>query len=509
MQTLIPEPVTAEAHPIGKRWGRALGFGLTARTLLLLAAATLVSIPAFLHSRTPWSMFAVDALLLSAALADAWMLPAPERFTVTRRFLRAPELGLPTDVEITAVHHAGGVYQLHFTDDLHSALRSIDALPVMTCYPNDPASAVYRAMPGRRGDAALGPLYVRYRSVLGLAERWAVADLRQAIRVYAAGEQAKDSTALYLLRARQIEMEKRRVRQLGLGREFETLREYQPGDEVRNISWTATARHNRLITQQYATERSQQVWIVLDAGRLSRTALVLGDFPRHVPEESRMVQHRGAKVGEAARTVGTPAELVAEHGAADSGLGVVTQLDQSAAAAGMLARVVVQSGDRCALLTYGRAVQQQLLPGTGALHLRRIIDALAQVHSESAEADHLMASTRLRQMQRRRGLVLWITEMTESAGRPEIVAAATGLVRRHVVVLVLLQHPELEELAARTPANAREMFASAAAQEMLERRRLTLAQLRAQGVLVVETRANAVAADAISKYLEVKAGGQM
>ncbi len=513
MQTLIPEPVTSRAHPKGKRLGRALGFGLTVRTLLLLAACTLLSIPAFLHSRTPWLMFAADALLLLAALADAVTLPAPERFTLTRRFVHAPELGIPVDVELSATCDAAGVYWLRLTDDLHATLQALAMPMTLVCYPNDTVCGSYQAIPSRRGDLPLGQLYLRYRSVLRLAERWAVADLRQTIRVYAAGEQASDSSSLYLLRARQIELEKRRLRQIGLGREFETMRDYQPGDEIRNISWTATARHNRLITQQFTTERSQQVWIVLDAGRLSRTAFTLKTAEAPESQRERMPQVREANLGGvAARSPGSAPTLLSEPQAHDDNhvsVRLVTQLDQAASAAGLLARVITQSGDRCALLTYGRRIQQQLLPGTGALHLRRLIDALSQVRSESAEADHLLASTRLRQLQRRRGLVLWITEMTESAGRPEIVAAVTDLVRRHLVVLVLLQHPELEQLATAAPANARGMFAAAAAQEMLERRRLTLSQLRAHGVLIVETTANAVAADTISKYLEVKAGGKL
>ena len=313
--------------------------------------------------------------------------------------------------------------------------------------------------------------------MFGLVERWAVADLRQTVRVYPAGEQANESSELFLLRARQIELEKRRLRRIGLGREFETMRDYQTGDELRNVSWTATARHNKLITQQFTTERSQQVWIVLDAGRLSRTAFELKETTVAAAE------------GDVTR--------------------IVTQLDQAASAAGQLARVIAQSGDRSALLTYGRGVQQQILPASGALHLRRMVDALSQVRSETSEANHLMASMRLRQLQRRRGLVLWITEMTESAGRPEIVTAVTNLVRRHLVVLVLLQHPELEALAAATPKDARAMYASTAAQEMLEQRRIALAQLRAQGVLVVETSAAAVASDSISKYLEVKSQGRL
>jgi len=88
-----------------------------------------------------------------------------------------------------------------------------------------------------------------------------------------------------------------------------------------------------------------------------------------------------------------------------------------------------------------------------------------------------------------------------------VVAAASELVRRHLVVLILLTHPELDALAVREPRTIDEMFASTAAQEMLERRRTTLAQLRQQGVLVVETTPTEVGADAITKYLEVKAQG--
>ena len=106
MQTLIPTPVTHEARPKGKRLGRALGFGLTPRALLLLAAALLLAAPSFLHGHTPWLMFGVDAVLLAAMIADAMTLPAPERFVFTRTFVHAPELGLPAEIEITAIKSA-------------------------------------------------------------------------------------------------------------------------------------------------------------------------------------------------------------------------------------------------------------------------------------------------------------------------------------------------------------------------------------------------------------------
>ena len=486
MQTLIPEPATATAQPTG-RTGSWAGYGLTPLTMLLLLAGFLAAVPAFWHPRLIWAMFAYDGLILLLAAVDAAMLPPPRAITVTRSFLDSPEIGQPTRIELAITQDPrglmdSGVLDLRIVDDLHPSLVATPITQRVDAYPRDPALAVQTIYPRERGDFALGRVYLRYRGVFRLIERWGAAAPTQRIRVYPAKEQSGENAEFYLMRARQIEQQKRRLRLRGVGREFESLRDYQQGDELRNVSWTATARRGYLVTRQFTVERSQQVWIVLDAGRLSRTAFDLKRTGAQYLHE-------------------TESEQSAAH------LLTVTQLDQATTAAVMLAQVVASSGDKFALMTYGRKVQQALTPGTGPLHLRLLIDLLSQSRSEPAEADHLHAVARLKNMQRRRGLIVWITEMADSAGRPELVTAAAELVRQHLVVLVLLQHPELDALAAHKPATQEEMYRAAAAQEMLERRRETMAQLRRQGVLIVETTAGEVGINAISKYLEVKAQG--
>jgi uncharacterized protein (DUF58 family) len=104
-------------------------------------------------------------------------------------------------------------------------------------------------------------------------------------------------------------------------------------------------------------------------------------------------------------------------------------------------------------------------------------------------------------------MILWITELADSARRPEIVDAALDLARRHLLLLVVLGNPELDAAAARQPGNVSEMFVATAAEEVLERRRALVAGLRARGVLVVETTPGAAKADAINEYLKVKARG--
>ena len=478
IQTLVPGAVRAAAR------GRWFGYALTPRALALLAAGCLLAIPGFFHARWIWAIAAWDGLVLLLAGLDAVLLPAPAKITVERRFGNSPVLGQRTAITIEVTQASNQILEMAVTDALHPALEAMPVTKRMPAYPRDPARATIECTPNARGDVTLGEVFLRYRGALRLAERWVSADLGQNVRVYPPMERSPEDTALYLLRIRQIALEKRRLRLRGLGREFESLREYQSGDELRNIAWPATARRGKPITREFTTERSQQVWIVLDAGRLSRTAFEV---------------RRKARVSDASSFSGAEPN--------EGFVLTLTQLDQSSGAAVALAQAVMQAGDKAALLVYGRRIQQQLLPAAGAGHLRQFVDSLSQVRAEASEANHLAAAARLKHLQRRRGLILWITELADSARRPEVVDAAVDLARRHLVLLVVLGHPELQELAARKPETVEQMFVSTAAMEILERRQQILARLRAQGVLVVETTPGTVKADAINEYLEVKARG--
>ncbi len=534
MRRLIPPSASGRARPLGQT-GRLFGFGLTPRALWLVVAGTLLALPAFWRPHAVWFMVAWDVLLVLLVIWDTARLPRPRQLTVSRTFLDSPQLGVPTRVELAVTSEADQVLDLRLIDDLHPALVGTPEIQRMEVFPREPATVQLTVWPRERGDFALRRVYLRYRGALALAERWAAAELavtqgaetraaagelaahrpgaagraqvampiheaetiagdsgfgnhyrngtRQQVRVFPAHEQARGDNEFFLLRARQMERQRRQLRLRGTGREFESLRDYQPGDELRAVSWTATARRGRVVTRQFMAERSQQVWVVLDAGRLSRTAFELrrGDGPRFAGE--------------------TEAERDQVHRL------TVTQLDQATTAAVMLAQVVGQTGDKLGLLTYGTAVQQVLPPGTGPAHLRLLIDLLSATRSEAAEGDPLLAVARLKQLQRRRGLIVWITELPDTAGRPEMVLAAASLAKLHLVVLVLLKHPELDALASALPATAEAMFQAAAATEMGERRRETIARLERGGVLIVETTAGEIGVRAVSEYLEIKSKG--
>ena len=322
--TVQPESVRAVAQPRGR-----FAWALTSRTLYLLLAGCLFLLPAFFHARYAVGMLVWDIAVLCAAAVDAVRLPRPAAIEVERMWLGAPCLRREVEVELGLTQHGRAVLRCRCIDDLPSPFVETPVSHALDLYPESRTAVRYRFMPSQRGDHVTGKLYLQYRSTIGLAERWAMADLVQTVRIYPT-LCTPEENRLYLARHNRIELQMRMRRQRGLGRDFESLRDYLEGDVIRDFCWTASARRGALVTRLYEMEKSQPVWLVLDAGRL-----------------------QGARVGR------------------------YTKLDQGAAAALALAQIALIAGDRVGLLVYGRDMQQLVLPGRGAAHLRLLLNALA------------------------------------------------------------------------------------------------------------------------------------
>jgi len=448
---MVGEPARSPAAPVGR-----LSFGFTKRTLLLLLLGTLWFVPAFFVRRFIWGVVAWDATVLLFALVDGWLLPAPRLIEATRSWISAAALGSSSEVELAVLQRGRRLLLCRVMDDLPAAFMQAPHWLEATCYPGIPATWRYAFTPRQRGDHPAGKLYVRYRSLIGLLERWSAADLTQTVRIYPATRTAQEQN-LFLARNRQLELQLRKQRQRGLGRDFETLRDYLDGDDLRDVCWKASARRGALITKQYQTERSQAVWLLIDAGRLLQ-----------------------------ARVSG------------------YTKLDYATATALSMSQLALASGDRVGLLAYGRETQQLIAPRRGGGQLRQILDALALVRGEAAEADHLRATVTLNRLQPRRSLVLWLTDPAETSMQPEVAEGAAQLMRRHLVLFVAIEQRDLRQIAGMRPENQQQMFAGAAAQEMVHWRELLLARLRQRGALTLETYPEEMTSFVLNRYLEIK-----
>jgi uncharacterized protein (DUF58 family) len=476
--SLHPEPVRAACER-RSRWG----FGLTTRTVALLVVGFALLIPGFWDGKLAFTMLAWDGLVLLAAALDGLRLPKASQFVAERSWSNAPALDSETEIQLSLENLGGVIVECRLVDDLPPALVEEPATIRLTAFPRVPAKVRYRVEPKERGDWETGWLYVRYRSGLGLFERWAKAPLTQTVRVYPALRTGEEQQ-IFLARSRQIDLQLRKAQQRGLGRDFESLREYREGDDLRDICWTATARRGDLITRQYQTERSQPVWLVLDCGRLMRSRVAI-TAPR--PDA----------------LLGGSSSLAGGAGAAPIKR-VHSKLDHACTTAVALAQLALYSGDRVGLMAYGQGIQQRLLPGRGAAHLRQLIEQLAQVRAEAGEADHLRATATLNRLQPRRSLILWVTDLAETAMRPEVIDGALQLLRRHVLLFVAMAQPEVDEIAAERPKNIDQMFLSAAAQEMAGRRELLLARLHEQGALTMDLTPEALTSTVLNQYLTVK-----
>jgi uncharacterized protein (DUF58 family) len=448
---LIPERVEARGAA-----GRRLPWTFGPVTLRLLLLGVLLLAPVWIDRRALWAVAAWDVIVLAAWFVDLRRLPQPEAIAVARSWDTPATLAAPQRVQLDVTNGGSVPLQIWVTDFAAPVLRPVPVELPIAAGPGATIRCSYEILPGARGDAQMNLVAVRYRSALGFAERWASVALPQTVRVYPDIADAQKH-ALALIRARQIVMEKRRSRVHGLGRDFESLREFQQGDELRDICWTATARRGRLVTRTYQPERSQTVWIVVDAGRLMR---------------AREGRH--------------------------------TSLDRAVNAAFALAQVASGAGDRVALLVYGRRTQQRVPPGRGAGHLRATLEALAQARTEPAEADHTRAAAALMSMQKRRALVVWFTDVAESAGMPEVIDSAARLVPQHVLIFAVTRPPALNALAASVPSEARDLYRVMAAQEMVERRALLLRHVRQRGGLAIEVPSAELAAAVVDHYLNVK-----
>ena len=448
---LSPGPASATCRTTG-RWG----FGFGRRFFLLLLLGALWSIPAFWNTKFLLVTAAWDILVVIAWLIDFQRLPKPGNLRLERSWNGPPSLR--NKVEVVLLLHNYGPSPIHCSllDDVPLSIREQPAQVELKVPAQSSATQSYWARPLQRGDIQVGGAYLRYHSGAGFAERWATADLKQTIRVFPDLEEAKRQN-IFLNRARQIELEKRLVRQRGMGREFESLREFRQGDEFRNICWTATARRGKVVTRLFQVERSQAVWLVIDAGRLLR-----------------------ARVGE------------------------LSKLDLAVNAGLSLAQIALYSGDRVGLLVYGRKIQQRVGLGRGLPHMRQIMEGLAAAHEEVAEADHLLAASFLLQLQKQRSLIIWITDLADTSMTPEVVESASQILSKHLLLFTVIAQADLLVQAGKYPEDADEMYNTVAAQEMVQRREALLTRIRNKGALALEVNPGRLTTTLVNQYLQIK-----
>jgi uncharacterized protein (DUF58 family) len=419
--------------------------------LLLLGVAVLFLRPS--GSTAAW--WALAVLVLVAV--DVLLVPDPRRLVMERGPLSAVRQGEPTATELVVANTT--------TRRLRGALR--DAwVPTagaaanrhrLDLAPGDQVRLRTTLTPTRRGDRPSDRVTVRAIGPLGLAGRQRAHRVAGRLRVLPPFHSRKHLPSR-LAKLRELDG-RAAVRVRGQGTEFDSLRDYVFGDDVRSIDWRATARSRNVVVRTWQPERHRRVLLVLDTSRTS--AGRVDDIPR---------------------------------------------LDSAMDAALLLAALASRAGDSVDFLAGDRQVRARVRAGARGDALPQLVEAMADLEPVLAEVDWARLTSAVMAMGRQPALVVLLTALEPAAVAHGLLPALPPLARHHRVVLASVRDPELERMSARRD-DAASVYAAAAAEQVLGERARMAEVLTSLGVDVIDSDADRLPVALTDHYLMLKGRG--
>lgn len=428
---------------------------LTGRAALLALLAVLpVGVIA-----TGTAVWVALALLAVVVVVDVWRAPSPRSLQLSRGGDTTCRLGESVQVRLTVGNTTGhrlrGVLRDAWVPSAGASPRTHE----LDVPAGERRVLTTTLRPTRRGDRLPDRVTLRVLGPLGVAGRQASVSVPWGVRVQAPF-MSRRFLPEKLGRLRQLDgLLLARTR--GQGTEFDSLREYVVGDDVRSVDWRATARRADVVVRTWRPERDRRVLMVLDTGRTS--AGRVKDVPR---------------------------------------------LDAALDAALLLAALASRAGDRVDLLAVDRTVRAAVEGAGRSDVLARITDATATVEPALVETDGRRLVTEVLRRSRRRSLVVLFTSLDAAALQEGLLPHLASLTSRHTVLLASVADPRVAVLA-RGREDAAEVYAAAAAERARSERAEVAAHLRRRGVEVVDAPLESFAPAVADAYLALKGAGRL
>jgi uncharacterized protein (DUF58 family) len=438
--------------------GRPVPTGLAVAlfALALVPAALSVASPAF-----GWLALAVDVAVLLLCAVDFARAPRARDLEARREVEPILSSGVDNPVRWELGSRTQAFVRGELRDEPPLDMESHGHRQAFVLEPGGTARLTYRVRPPARGDARFGDVSLRLSGPLGLCARQVRLPAGRDVKVYP-DLSALSREALAMARSSEAVSARVLLRKAAEGREFESLREYRPGDDYRHIDWKSSARHGHTLVRTWQPERHQPVLLLLDCGR-------------HM---AGRVQGR-------------------------------RKLDHAVDAALRLARVSLDAGDMVGVLAFASDVRAFLPPRKGAEHLRLITESLYRAEAGLEESDYGRAFDFAFARQTRRALVVLFTDLVDPDASASLLTRTLALRPRHLPVVASLLDEDLEAAATDVPGDAPSAYARQAAARMEAEYRRTATTLRDAGALVVRAPARGFGAAALNVYLDVKARGRL
>ncbi len=313
-------------------------------------------------------------------------------------------------------------------------------------------------IPRERGRTTVGVAFAWFESPLGFVRRRirvgvAVPCLIRPDLHELAGSELANRTTL-------INSGLRRIRRRGSGTDFESLRDYAAGDPFRTIDWKATARRGKVMVAQYEVERSQQIVVAVDAGRLM--SVRLGDRRK---------------------------------------------LDYAVSSALAIASIARRSGDSVGLHAFAVTTLATVGPRSGSAQTVALTDALSELEPHFEESDYERAALSLRRRYRKRSLIVVFTDLFDPAASGAVLSSLALLAPHHLVLVVLMNDAAIADALHAPPLTVTDVYRTSVAVKLAAERAAAVAALRSRGIGVVDVPARDLTIGLLDAYVEVKTRG--
>ena len=426
------------------------------RKLLYFLAVPVAVLLVLRSQTTVYLVAAYDIGLLIFAIVDLAISPRPLMLDLQRQMPRHLSLGVTNKIGWELRNLSRFPVRFEVTEDVPVGIDRDTEVVAGEIAAQSRAELRYGVRPTKRGLFEFGDMYVRYRSVLGLLTRQHRYPATTAVKVYPnVASLARYELAIH--RHRLTEFGLTAARQRGKGLLFESLRDYVPGDDIADIAWKATARRGRLITRNFETDRSQNVLLVIDCGRLMTT-------------------------------------LVDK----------VSRLDYAINASLLLTYVAMKQGDYIGMVAFSDTIESYVPPVKGQGALGRMNEALYRLEPRLKEPNYEEACRFLALRHRKRSLVVIITDVINKDASSMLLAYTARFARHHLPLCVTMRNLEVEGLAALRPGNTADCFTKTVALEMLARRNEAIGRMRRFGVDVLDVDPRQLTPKLLDRYLTLK-----
>lgn len=405
------------------------------------------------------TVLAVAGLLLVAVAVDLVLAAPVGGLRLRRSGSTAVRLGEPARVRLTVANPSARRLRAVLRDAWVPSAGASPATQVLDVPPGEQRVLTTDLLPTRRGDRTPDRVTVRALGPLGVAARQGRHEVPWRVRVQPPFA-SRRFLPERLSRLRQLDgVSAARTR--GQGTEFDSLRDYVVGDDVRSIDWRATARRQEVVVRTWRPERDRHVLLVVDTGRTC--AGRVGDAPR---------------------------------------------LDAALDAALLLGALASRAGDRVDLLALDREVRAAVEGAGRSELLARVVDAMALLEPALVESDARLLVAEVLRRARRRSLVVLFTTLDAAPLQEGLLPVLASLTSRHIVVLAAVADPRVEQMRRARGSVEAVYDAAAAERARAERRRMTTV-LRGRGVEVVDAPPESFAPAVADAYLALKAAGRL